>query len=77
MPLLVKSFDPLVRFQSFTDAVLQFQLIFRVQDYDAQFDIWGELQQRLFARLAREGWPPAIPARAIYQYGVRPESPAR
>jgi small-conductance mechanosensitive channel len=77
MPLLVKSFDPLVRLQSFADAVLQFLVIFRVQDYDAQFDIWGELQQRLCARLTREGWPPAIPARAIYQYGERPESPAR
>jgi small-conductance mechanosensitive channel len=77
LPLLVKSFVPLVRLQSFGDAMLQFQIIFRVQDYDSQYDIWGELQQRLFARLERENFHPAIPARAVYLHDERPEPQPR
>lgn len=72
LPYLVRSFEPLVRLQSFGDAALQFNLIFRVQDYDSQYEAWGELQQRLFARLERQGFHPALPVRAVYLHREEP-----
>lgn len=74
LPPLVKGVEPIVRLQSFNEAALQFNLIFRVQDYDSQYEVWGELQQRLFARLGREGCEPALPVRAVYLHGERPGS---
>jgi small-conductance mechanosensitive channel len=72
LPPLVKDVEPIVRLQSFSEAALQFNLIFRVRDYDSQYEVWGELHQRLLSRLGREGFEPALPVRTVYLHGEPP-----
>ncbi len=66
LPHLVRDFEPIVRLQSFGEAGLEFKLVFRVRDFDSQYDIWGEMNQRLLSRLQREGFRPAIPSRSVH-----------
>lgn len=72
IPELVKDFDPTVRLQAFGDSALQFNVVLRVRDYDAQFAVWGELHQRLFARLEREGIHIPFPTHTVYWHGEQP-----
>jgi len=55
LPGLVKEFDPIVRLDQLSETGLRFLVILQVQYYEAQFDIWGELNKRIFKRLEREG----------------------
>jgi small-conductance mechanosensitive channel len=73
MPQLVKDFDPIVRFQAFGQSSLDFLVIVRVQDFDSQFPIWGELHQRIFERLRREGIQIPFPTRTVHLHGTQPE----
>jgi small-conductance mechanosensitive channel len=73
MPQLVKDFDPIVRFQAFGESSLDFLVIVRVQDFDSQFAIWGELHQRIFERLQTEKITIPFPARTLYVRGMQPE----
>jgi small-conductance mechanosensitive channel len=76
LPELVPDFEPIVRLQAFGQSSLDFQVIVRVRDFDAQFPIWGELHQRLFARLRREAIGIPFPTRTVHLSGMRPEGPA-
>jgi len=55
LPGFVKEFEPVVRLDQFSDTGLRFLVVLQVQNYDAQFGIWGELNKRIFKRLHREG----------------------
>lgn len=72
---LVKDFDPVVRLQAFGQSSLDFQLIFQVQDFDSQFAIWGELHQRIFERLRREGITIPFQTRTVHLHAMTPEKP--
>ncbi len=76
MPQLVKNFDPIVRLQAFGESALEFQVVVQVQDFDSQFGIWGELHQRIFERLKREGITIPFPTRTVQLRGMPPEKPA-
>ena len=76
LPELVKDFEPVVRLQAFGQSSLDFQIVVRVRDFDAQFPIWGELHQRLFARLRREGISIPFPTRTVHLSGGLPGPPA-
>jgi small-conductance mechanosensitive channel len=76
LPGLVRDFEPIVRFQSFGDLSLNFLVILRVETYDAQFPIWGEIHHRIFARLQREGIEIPFPVRTVHLRGAAAVTPA-
>jgi small-conductance mechanosensitive channel len=73
MPQLVKDFDPIVRLQAFGQSALEFQVIVQVLDFDSQFPIWGELHQRIFERLRREGISIPFPTRTVHLHATPPD----
>lgn len=66
---LVHSFEPVVRLQAFGDSALEYQVVFRVRQYDDQFDLWGELHTRLLEALRRADIPAAYPRRLVQLSG--------
>lgn len=66
LPGFVKNFEPIVRFQEFADFSLNFLLIVRVENFDAQFAVWGELHKRIFKRFTQEDIEIPFPVRTIY-----------
>jgi len=66
---LVDDVAPVVRFQAFGDSGVQFTLIFRVPDFDSQYQIWNELYHRIFERLRRENIEIPFPTRTVYWRG--------
>lgn len=75
LPELVPDFEPIIRLQAFGQSSLDFVVIVRVRDFDAQFPIWGELHQRLFARLQREAIHIPFPTRTVHLTGMQPDGP--
>ena len=69
LPGMVRDFEPIVRFQSFGDFSLNFLVILRVQSFDEQFAIWGEIHHRIFERLQREGIEIPFPVRTVHLRG--------
>lgn len=69
VPGFVKEFQPIVRFQAFGDFSLDFLLIVQVQEFDAQFGVWGELHKRIFKRLKQEGIEIPFPVRTVHLKG--------
>lgn len=69
LPGFIKDFEPIVRFQAFGDFALNFLLILRVENFDAQFGVWGELHKRIFKRLKQEGIEIPFPVRTVYLRG--------
>jgi len=69
LPGFIKDFEPVVRFQAFGDFALNFLLILRVENFDAQFASWGELHKRIFKRLKQEGIEIPFPVRTVYLRG--------
>jgi small-conductance mechanosensitive channel len=69
IPVLESAFEPVVRLQALGESALRFQVVLQVKNHDEQFEIWGELQQRFFARLRREGIVMPFPARDVYLHG--------
>lgn len=66
LPGFIKDFEPIVRFQAFGDFSLNFLVVFRVESYDAQFGVWGEIHHRIFKRLKQEGIEIPFPVRTVY-----------
>ncbi len=66
LPGFIRDFEPIVRFQSFGDFSLNFLVILRVENFDAQFAVWGEIHKRIFKRLKQEGIEIPFPVRTIY-----------
>ena len=66
LPQLVSAFQPVVRLQSFGDSALDYIVILRVNDFDAQFTVWNEVHTRFFERLRREGIEIPFPTRSVY-----------
>jgi small-conductance mechanosensitive channel len=75
LPELVDVFEPVVRLQSFGESALNFHVILRVEDFDAQFTAWNTVYLRLFERLRKEGIEIPFPSRSLYLRGDWP-SPA-
>lgn len=71
----VKGSEPIVRLQAFGQSSLDFQVILSVRDFDAQFAVWGDLLQRIFARLARERITIPYPTRTVQVRGELPAKP--
>lgn len=67
--VLEPSYEPVVRLQAMGEFALRFLVILQVKYHDDQFEIWGELQQRFFARLRREGIVMPYPSRDVYLHG--------
>lgn len=65
LPGLIRDFAPIVRFQSFGDFSLNFLLIVRVENFDAQFGVWGEIHKRIFKRFQQEGIEIPFPVRTV------------
>jgi small-conductance mechanosensitive channel len=65
-PEFVRDFEPIVRFDSFGDYSLGFVIVMRLQTYDAQFAVRGELHHRLLERLRREGVEIPVPERTVH-----------
>lgn len=65
-PEFAKDFEPVVRLQSFGESALQFQIVLQVTAYDAQYAVWGEVLQRIHARLAAEGIRIPYPTRTVH-----------
>jgi small-conductance mechanosensitive channel len=61
----VADFDPIVRFQSYGESSLNFLVILRIQSYDDQFAVWGEIHHRIFERLRDEGIEIPFPMRTV------------
>jgi len=74
LPGMVRDFDPIVRFQSFGDSSMNFLVIVRVESFDAQFTVWGEIHHRILERLRREGIEIPFPVRTVYLRGLQPEA---
>jgi small-conductance mechanosensitive channel len=72
LPGFVKSFKPIVRLQSFGDFSLNFLLVLQVENYDAQFAVWGELHKRIFKRFRQEGIEIPYPIRKVYLKSLNP-----
>jgi small-conductance mechanosensitive channel len=53
------------------DSSLQFNVVLRVHDYDSQFDIWGEVHQRVYDRLRREGIQIPFPTRDVFLHEAK------
>ncbi len=66
LPGLIRDFEPIVRFQSFGDFSLNFTLIVRVENFDAQFGVWGEIHKRIFKRFQQEGIEIPFPVRTVF-----------
>jgi small-conductance mechanosensitive channel len=66
IPELESAFEPVVRLQALGESALRFQVVMQVKQHDEQFTIWGELQQRFFACLQREGIVIPFPTREVY-----------
>jgi small-conductance mechanosensitive channel len=66
LPGMDRGFEPIIRFQSFGDFSLNFLVIVRMESFDAQFGVWGEIHHRIFARLSREGIEIPFPVRTVY-----------
>ncbi len=73
LPGFIKEFEPIVRFQAFGDFALNFLLILCVENFDAQFGVWGELHKRIFKRLKQEGIEIPFPVRTVYLRGSSKE----
>jgi small-conductance mechanosensitive channel len=71
LPQLVHDSEPVVRLQAFLDSSLQFNVVLRVHDYDSQFDIWGEVHQRVYDRLRREGITIPFPTRDVFLHEAK------
>lgn len=65
-PGFITDFEPIVRFQSFGDFSLNFLLIVRVENFDAQFGVWGEIHKRIFRRFQQEGIEIPFPVRTVF-----------
>jgi small-conductance mechanosensitive channel len=61
----VKEFDPVVRFHSFGDSSIEFNLIVRCNEYGAQFLLQHELVKALHGRYAAEGIEIPFPIRTV------------
>ena len=64
-----KSFDPQVRFHTFADSSIQFNVVLRYHDYGAQFLAQHELVKALHKRYQQEGIEVPFPIRTIYTRG--------
>lgn len=73
LPGFIKDFAPIVRFQAFGEFALNFLLILRVENFDTQFSVWGELHKRIFKRLKQEGIEIPFPVRTVYLRGSSAE----
>ena len=69
IPVLEPSYEPVVRLQAMGEFALRFLVILQVKYHHDQFEIWGELQQRFFARLRREDIVMPYPSRDVYLHG--------
>ncbi len=65
----VKSFEPLVRFHTFADSSIQFNVIMRYEDYGAQFIAQHELVKALHTRYRQEGIEIPFPIRTVIMRG--------
>ncbi|WP_233358778.1 mechanosensitive ion channel family protein [Thermomonospora amylolytica] len=61
----VPDYRPLVRFHTFGEHSIDFTVILRVRDYDAQFLVKHEFVKRLHARFRLEGIQIPLPTRTI------------
>jgi small-conductance mechanosensitive channel len=71
----VKDVEPVVRLQAFGQSSLDFQVILTVREFDAQFAVWSDLHQRIYARLVREKISIAFPTRTVVVRGEVPVKP--
>jgi small-conductance mechanosensitive channel len=76
LPGFIPTFEPIVRFQSFGEFSLNFLLIVRVESYDAQFGVWGQIHHRIFKRFQQEGIEIPFPVRTVHLKNSR-HTPAR
>jgi small-conductance mechanosensitive channel len=66
--------EPVIRFQSFGDWSIQFNVILRYRDYGAQFLAQHELVKALHERYRREGIEIPYPIQTVFARGVRGEN---
>lgn len=64
-----KAFEPLVRFHTFGDSSIQFNVIMRYEDYGAQFLAQHELVKALHKRYQQEGIEIPFPIRTVLMRG--------
>lgn len=64
-----KDFDPLVRFHTFADSSIEFNVIMRYEDYGAQFLAQHELVKALHKRYQQEGIEIPFPIRTVLMRG--------
>lgn len=64
-----KTFEPLVRFHTFAESTIQFNVIMRYEDYGAQFIAQHELVKALHTRYQREGIVIPFPIRTVLMRG--------
>ena len=62
----VKDFDPVVRFNSFGDSSINYNLVIQCNNYPAQYLATHELVKAIHARFNREGIEIPFPIRTVY-----------
>ncbi|MDD2773237.1 MAG: mechanosensitive ion channel family protein [Elusimicrobiales bacterium] len=62
----VKEFSPFIRYSGFTEYGVQFNVILRGEDFNAQYLLRHEFIKRLSARYEKEGIRIPFPARSVY-----------
>ncbi|WP_371362482.1 hypothetical protein SRRS_36160 [Sporomusa rhizae] len=66
----VENFEPVVRFHTFGDSSILFNVILRVQTFIDQYKVKHELIKRLHKRYNREGIEIPFPIRTVYMKSV-------
>jgi len=72
--MAVKEFEPVVRFQSFSDSSIQLNVVLRCRDYGDQFLLQHELIKDLHRRYASEGIEIPYPMRTVIMRNPAPVS---
>jgi small-conductance mechanosensitive channel len=70
MEKTVKTFEPVVRFHTFADSSIQFNLIVRCSEYAEIFAVQHELLKALHRRFAAEGIEIPFPIRTMVMKGA-------
>jgi small-conductance mechanosensitive channel len=65
LPGIREDFEPRVRFSGFGDSSLDFAMVVRVRDFDAQFEVQSEIRHRVFERFREEGISIPFPIRTL------------
>jgi small-conductance mechanosensitive channel len=65
-----KNFEPLVRFHTFGDSSINFNVIMRYEDYGSQFLGQHEFVKALHVRFQQEGIEIPFPIRTVYMRGA-------